>query len=316
MTVKLGKIMKEQKTSMQDEEKIEFRELLNIIIHRKWFITITTAIFAVGTLIYVTNLPNIYKSEVVLAPANESSSLNIQGQLGGLAALAGVNIGGKGVGKTTLALEVLKSREFLGNFIEDNNLYIEIMAAKGWNRQTNSLVIDKDIYNEDLKKWVREVQEPFTPKPSLLEAIDEFGKIINISENEKTGIVTISVSHYSPYIAKSIVEKIVKAINENIRHKDLDEAEKSIEYLNKRIGVTNISDMRELLYSLIEEQSKTVMLANIRNEYVFKTIDPPVVTEKKIRPQRALIVIMSIIFGLFLSIFIVSFQYYNNKFKV
>jgi hypothetical protein len=60
-----------------------------------------------------------------------------------------------------------------------------------------------------------------------------------------------------------------------------------------------------MLFSLIEEQTKTVMLGNVRDEYVFKTIDPAVVSELKEKPKRAIIVVVAtFVVGMF-SIFIV-----------
>ena len=48
--------------------------------------------------------------------------------------------------------------------------------------------------------------------------------------------------------------------------RDIEEAEKSIAYLQQQISQTNIADLRTALYSLVEEQTKTLMLANVRDE--------------------------------------------------
>ena len=42
------------------------------------------------------------------------------------------------------------------------------------------------------------------------------------------------------------------------------------------------------------------MLANVREEYVLKVLDPPVVPEEKSEPKRAIIVLLISIFGGFL----------------
>jgi uncharacterized protein involved in exopolysaccharide biosynthesis len=71
----------------------------------KWIITGVKALFAAGAVLYALSLPNIYKSEVLLVPIETSGGTKLSGQLGGGS-------------KTELAIEVLKSREFLGRFIE------------------------------------------------------------------------------------------------------------------------------------------------------------------------------------------------------
>lgn len=296
--------MNTEQTPRTSNDEIDLRELMDAIAKGKWIILAATTLFTVFALFYALSLPNIYKSEVTLAPASETGGLNIPGQLGGLAALAGLNLGGKGGDKTSLALEILKSREFLGRFIEENDLYLPIMAAKGWDRASDKLIIDPEIYNEVTKQWVREVKEPFKSKPSILETIEEFEKRITVLHDEGNGMVTLSLEDFSPYVAKQLVDKLVVALNEDMRRRDLKEAEKSIEYLNEKILQTSIADVRSMLFSLIEDQTKTLMLANVRNEYILKTIDSAVVSEKKSKPNRVMIVILTMVLALVLSAFI------------
>ena len=72
--------------------------------------------------------------------------------------------------------------------------------------------------------------------------------------------------------------------------------------------------MQTIFYQLIEEQTKTIMLANVRKDYVFKTIDPAIIPEEKDKPKRALIVILGTMLGGMLSIFISLILYFTvNK---
>ncbi|GGW58786.1 Wzz/FepE/Etk N-terminal domain-containing protein [Alishewanella tabrizica] len=303
----------QQHTPLADDE-IDLRELFKALWQGKWIIIVTTLLFSVAAVFYALSLPNIYKSEVTLAPVSEESGLKIPGQLGGLAALAGVNLGGMGGGdKTGLALEILKSRDFISRFIEQNDLYLPIMAAEGWDRTTDQLLWDPKIYNESSEQWVRKVKVPFQPKPSNLETFDEFRKLFSVDQDKTSGMVKLSVEHFSPYLAKAWADKLVTAINDEMRERELTEAERSIAYLNTQISQTNIADVRSMLFSLIEEQTKTVMLANVRDEYVFKTIDPAVVSENKAKPARALIVVLAILLGAMLSALVVLVRYFPKK---
>lgn len=303
----------QQQINAANPDEIDLKELFSAIWAGKWIIIATTFLFSVAAVFYALSLPNIYKSEVTLAPAGESGGLNIPGQLGGLAALAGVNLGGKGGDKTALALEILKSREFLGRFIEENDLYVPIMAAKGWDRASDSLLLDEDVFDKVSNLWVREVKEPFKPKPSVLETIDEFNKLFSVSQDKMSGMVKLSVEFYSPIMAKIWADKLVKSINEEMRNRDLTEAEKSIEYLNGQIEQTHLADIRTMLFSLVEEQTKTKMLAHAREEYVLKTIDPAVVAELKSSPKRALIVLMAILLGLIMSTMVVIVRFMSRR---
>lgn len=301
-----------QDSKIQDDE-IDLRELFVAIWQGKWITLTTTFVFAVGSVFYALTLPDIYKSEALLSPVTVDAGMRIPGQLGGLAALAGVNLGGGGGDKTTLAIEVLKSRDFIGRFIEKNDLYLPVMATKGWYRASDSLKIDNKIFDTDAGKWVRNVKAPFQPKPSVQETYEEFMKLLRVSQDKTTGIVRISVEHYSPYLAKEWVELLVKDINEEMRQRELQEAERSIAYLNEQVVKTSLADARTMLFSLIEEQTKRLMLANVRSEYVFKTVDPAVVAETRAKPARALICILGVTLGGMLSVLISIFRYFSKK---
>ncbi|MCA1929392.1 Wzz/FepE/Etk N-terminal domain-containing protein [Rheinheimera sp.] len=291
-------------------DEMDFSDLLRIIWRGKWFIMLVTAVFAVLSVLYSLSLANVYKSEAVLTPATEKSGLNIPGQLGGLAAMAGLNLGGSGAtDNTALGLELIKSRDFIGRFVERHNLLVPLMATSGWDRGSNALLFDPELYDVQSKAWVRKVNPPFQPEPSLLEAHDAFMDNFSISQDKLTKMIKVSLEHYSPELAAQWLSLLIKDINEEIRQRDLREAERSIVYLNKQIEETNIADVKATLFSLVEEQMKTKMLANVRSEYVFKTIDPPVVPEMKAKPMRALIVVASVILGFMFSCLIVLFRH-------
>lgn len=296
-------------------DEIDIGELISALWKGKWIIAVATSLATAAAVFYALSLPNIYKSEALLAPVTEDAGMKIPGQLGGLAALAGVNLGGlAGSNKVGLAMEIIKSREFLGHFIEKNDLYVTLMATEGWNRSDNSFLIDPDIYDVANNKWVRKVEVPYAPKPSLLEVHEEFMKSFTITQEKASGMVKIGFEHYSPYLAKRLIDDLIQAINDEMRNRDLVEAQRSISYLNNQIEKTNISDVKTMLYSLIEEQTKTVMLANVRDEYIFKVVDPAVVVEKKIKPARVGIIIIVSMCAFILSCMLMIFSSQRARF--
>lgn len=291
------------------EDEIDLREIWNTIWTGKKVIITTTFVFAVVAIIVSLVLPNIYKSEVLLAPAiqeEQGGLAGLAGQFGGLASLAGINLGGSGVDKTTLALEVVKSRAFVADFIHKYQLEVPLMAAKGWNAETKTWVIDEDDYDFVNKKWIRDVKPPYKPEPSDLELHEEFTKnVLSINQDAKTGLVRVSVSLMSPEESARWVALLINNLNEYMRRRDVAEAEKSIAYLNEQLSKTALADMQKIFYQLIEQQTKTVMLASVRLEYVLATIDPATIPEEKSKPKRALIVVISSISGILFSVILI-----------
>lgn len=139
----------------------------------------------------------------------------------------------------------------------------------------------------------------------MQEAYVVFKSVFKVVKDSKSGLITLEFNHYSPFFAKKMLELLLVDINNEIKVKDIQEAEKSIRYLETQMTQTNISEIKTTLSSLIEEQTKKLMLANSRAEYMFKVIDPAFVPEEKFGPKRTIIVIVTTLFGFVFGIFIV-----------
>ncbi|WP_373317405.1 Wzz/FepE/Etk N-terminal domain-containing protein [Shewanella algidipiscicola] len=297
--------------------EIDLRALFSAVWDGKWLIVAVTSVFAIASVVIALMLPNIYKSEALLAPANAEQQGGLgalASQFGGLASMAGLNLGGgSSVDKTQLAISVLKSRQFANSFIEKHDILPQLMAGESWNQNDDSLTYDLSLYDSSSKLWVREVEAPKQPKPSPQEAYKTFAEIVEVQVDKDTGLIRISVEHLSPSIAQQWVTWLVEDINAEMKQREVAEAVKSSEFLEKQISETHVADIRTVLYQLIEEQTKTIMFAEVRDEYVFKTIDPAIVAEEKFKPKRALICIVGTLFGGFLACLFVFIRFFLHK---
>ncbi|GGC56923.1 Wzz/FepE/Etk N-terminal domain-containing protein [Marinobacter halophilus] len=297
--------MAEPTTTHYPDDEIDLRELFATLWRGKWIIILFTIVFAAAGVFYALNQPNIYQASALLAPAQNEGGSRISGQLSGLASLAGVNLGGGGgANKTVLAKETLKSRAFLTDFIRRHDLAVPLMAAKAWNMTSERWILDQDVYNPENGEWQID-EDGESLKPTDWDLVKEFRGLLGVSDNKDTGMVTVSIKSLSPVAARDWVEKLVQDINEHMRTQDVQEAEASIAYLEDKLRQTNIAGMQQVFYQLIEQETRTVMLANAQREYVFKTVDPAVAPQEKSEPKRALIAIVATMLGGMLGIFTV-----------
>ena len=282
-------------------DEIDLRELFKALWKGKWIIIATTFVFAASSVLYALSLPNIYKSDALLAPAESSNGgglSKIGGQLGGLAALAGVNLGAGESSQTDLAVQVMKSRQFVEAFINKHDLLVPLMAAKDWDLANNKLILNEDLYNSDTGEWLREARGLRGAAPSAQEAYQIFSKeTLSITQDKDSGLYTISVKHYSPYVAQQWVNWLIKDINKVMRERTIAETSQNLTYLNTQLQKTAVADMQSTFYKLIEEQTKSLMLAEVQEEFIFKVVDPAVVPELKDGPKRALICVLGTLIG-------------------
>jgi LPS O-antigen subunit length determinant protein (WzzB/FepE family) len=109
------------------------------------------------------------------------------------------------------------------------------------------------------------------------------------------------------------VNWLVEDVNAAVKAQDVAEAEKSIEYLREQVTNTSLADLQAVFFDLIQSQTETVMLAEVRQEYVFKTIDPAVAPEEKSKPSRALICVLGTLLGGMFGVVIVLIRHYARS---
>ena len=118
----------------QYDDEIALRELFSVLWGGKKLIVGITAVFALVAVFYALSIPNQYRATALVSPAEGSGGglSGALGQLGGLASLAGVSIGGGESSEAQVAQEIMRSRGFIEEFISENNIDVEIFAAEGW----------------------------------------------------------------------------------------------------------------------------------------------------------------------------------------
>tara|TARA_Y100000389_G_scaffold203120_1_gene250518 strand:+ start:2126 stop:3055 length:930 start_codon:yes stop_codon:yes gene_type:complete len=295
------------------EDEIDLKELFSVLWAGKKIIIAITGVFAVISVFYSLSIPNQYKASALLAPAQlQSGGLSgALGELGGLAALAGVSIGGGESDEAQIAQEIIVSWGFIEKFLQQNDLAVEIFAADSWDSKNNQLSIDVDLYDIETQQWVRNPPVGKTVNPTSWELYKRFIEDISISADKKTGLITLAVEYFSPYLAKQWVDQLIVAINQHMQQRKLQKVNSNIEYLEAQIAKSPIAEMKEVFYTIIEEQIKGKMLAEASPEYVFVTVSPAMIPEEKSQPKRALICILGVLLGGMLSVVFVLIRYYS-----
>ena len=287
------------------DDEIDLRELFTVLWAGKKLIVAITAIFAMVSVGYALSLANQYKASAVVSPSQSGgSSLGaMAGQLGGLASLAGIDIGSGESNETQEAIEIMQSWAFMEEFIQTHDLQVPIYAAIGWDKGSNSLKLDNDLYDVTSERWLIEDDESGENRaPSSWELYEAFRGRVAVSQDKKSGLINISVEYYSPQIAKQWVDLFITTINDYMRARKLEQVNRNIEYLTAQIDKTAIADMREVFYQLVEEQTKSKMLAEASPEYAFVTVSRAMVPEEKSQPQRALVCVLGTLLGGMLSV--------------
>ena len=319
MSIKVRNDKSDSQPLNRFDDEVDLRELFGVLWAGKIKIIAITAVFAVASIIYALSVPDQYKATVLLAPAQSDGSGGLSGalgKLGGLASLAGVSLGGGGGGggEAQIAQEIMKSWSFIAGFIADNDLAVEVYAVQGWSKASNQLQINDDLYDTESKTWlVVNNNTGAVGPPSSWKLFKKFSEKVAISEDKKSGLVSVSIEHYSPQVASRWLHLYVDAVNRYMQNRQMVKVTTNIEYLEEQIRKTSIAEMREVFYTIVEEQTKNKMLAEASPEYAFVPVSPSMVPEIKSQPKRASICILGTLLGGMLSILAVFVMHYARK---
>ena len=306
---------------VQMEDEISLIDLWRVLTKRKTSILLITLLTTLGAIIYALTAPAIYRAEVLMVSAQSEKGgggmAALASQFGGLAGMAGISLGGAG-GGTETALAVLQSRSFAQQYIQERNLK-PLLFPEQWDQEKGQWIIQEhSLFTTTIQSLKQNLlpEAPTTGRerensdgsPSDWEAYKVIQGMTKVSTDKKTGMVTLAIELTDPYQAARWANDAVERLNAHMRRQAIKETKRSIHFLEEELARTSLVNAQNILYNLIEEQTKNVMLANVRDEYAFKIIDPAVPPEERIKPKRKLIVILGFVLGLMLGIFIAFFR--------
>jgi LPS O-antigen subunit length determinant protein (WzzB/FepE family) len=207
------------------------------------------------------------------------------GHLGGLADLAGMGTSGGSNKEASLAY--LRSRIMLEGFIKENDL-LPILYSKKWDVAT--------------KKWRTDDSEDI---PTLWKAYELWTKrIFDLQYDKKANIATLTITWKNREQAVAWANGFIARANANLREKTIAETQLTLSYLEKELQKTSVVEVQNTIFKVMENQFKTMMMANTQEQFAFKVIDPAQVVDEDafVKPNRPMIVGIGGFAGLFFGI--------------
>ena len=278
------------------EKEFSIKDIVMAIWTNRFLIIIFPLLVGSITAIYTLTLPTIYKAEVLLATSG-SQNQNASTVQSGLAAVAGISLPSGTDDKTLIAIETVQSKKFISEFLIRHEALPALMAPISWNSKEDILEVGE--YHGSMQVAIRQFKSIFYVEK--LSQVKPF--------------VLMTITHISPTQARDWLESIVEDLNKSLSQRDVAEVKESIKYLEEQINNTNVSDLKQLFYGMIESQTSKAMLAEVRSEYAFRVIDPAIAPEFKLSPQRLVITLKSVIYSLIL-IIVLSVLLYINNYKI
>ena len=289
------------------DQDINVKELIGVIWAQKSLILLVTLFYGIGSVMYSLSLENEYTSRTILTLAGQEvqagSMGGSSGQIGGLASLAGISVGATS-NKSAIAMKTIESRDFLRHLLQFDGVLSNLVGIKEYNPATKTVIYQDGFSAENAS----------APKDLMfLEIYKAYRGTINLSDDSKTGLISLSVTSKSPKIAYDLAVLILREVNNVYRAEALEESSKALSYLNEKLSSTMQNEVRKSMSQVIESQLKTQMFANIRQNYLLKPFDNAFIPDVKSGPSRSIICVVITLIGFFTAIIYSIAAYFLRK---
>ncbi len=139
--------------------------------------------------------------------------------------------------------------------------------------------------------------------------------IFTVNHNQREGIIEISAEFTDPETAADIINYMLTELTDYMSGEARRVAETNKKYLESLINKNTDPLIGQKIYSLIAKQIEMSMMAEVKDNFAFKILDPPKAPDRKIKPKIKMNILLSFFTSLFAAIFLAFFIEYIGKIK-
>ena len=238
------------------EDEIDLVDLIRLLWSWKWVILAVTLAGGISAGTYGALQPEEYRAEALVSPTQDAGSPD---QLGGMARMAGIDLD-EGVAVTDRALALMRSRSFLMDFVQDEELLPHLFPER-WDPE-------EEVWRVEEKA---DVPTPRNGAGRLRGAIEH--------DEQDGGLMTIAVVWEDREFAAAIVNRLIARTNQVMREQEINRLDRRLDHLQRQVAETSLSGVRQALYNIMESSHQSKAVAQTEIEYIFSVIDPAIPEE-------------------------------------
>jgi LPS O-antigen subunit length determinant protein (WzzB/FepE family) len=258
-------------------------------------------------------LDNQYSSSATISP-KRSSTQNSNPGFEAFSAFTGVE-DQKLSPELKFASNYFYSYNFLSSFLIEHDLVDEILMFKKFDHINNKNILYKNSSSLEIKNLLSS-EDPRKGLPELKKAAKKLKQMVKfVSSREDATLVALEVTHYSPSLSFYIANELLKKLDQDISSMDIKASDNQVNYINSMLGEYNSIETNKVLASILDRELTKKILASSSDEYAFMVLDPPTYPIEKSSPRRSIIVLLSVLLGLFFNTIYLTYTFLLNEEK-
>ncbi|WP_258102685.1 hypothetical protein [Marinoscillum sp. MHG1-6] len=242
-------------SSIYEQNNVDLLEVVNVIWLKRNFLLKWTGVFLLLGFLIAFTTPNEYKTFCTLIPENNSSQMPVGGPIGGIASLAGFNLG------SMTGDQVMINPRIYGSVAQSTPFLMSLLSERFYFPSLNDSMTLNNYYLKHYKKGIlsKIVKFPFTIlnwlnkekgnkefinemlKEDLIVLTEEQQKIvedllgrIQVDRDEELGVIKIEVEMQDPMVAAKIVRFTKTYITEYLENYVLSKKQNKLKYVSEQ----------------------------------------------------------------------------------
>lgn len=263
-------------------DEINLLDYLKVINKHRWLILIIFIVAVTATAVISLIMTPIYEAKAVITPATQQKEIS---PMAGLAAQFGIATPASS--SATEIISLLNSNILREKLLKNYNL-LPLFFEKG----------SLDDKTENEKIW---------------KGLDYLKGALKVNFKQKENIIELSMQFKEPQKTAEIINYALTELTDHMSSEAKRVADTNRKSLEALLTTTADPLIKAKIYNMIAQQIEQSAMSEVKENFAFKVLDPPRAPDKRIKPKRRQMVMLSAVTSIFAGIFIAFFKEYIDK---
>ena len=306
-----------QNDELNDE--IDLRDLFFTLWGGKIYIILISIISVFLASFYLQFAERKYSVEYNLKPVGETKNNPSFSSLGGFASLAGIQLPSSSGNDFNIFKELITAPEVSEIIFENKKIIREIFRSE-WDETLNNYSRPPkskiQIFVSDAKKLLTgNIDVNYMP-PNPRRLAIFINKNIQIGEDKETGFLKFTSETSKPELMLSLIIEATKASDKIMRQRYIDFSTEPLAFYKDKLRTARSREHREALAELIGKEEEKLMFASKGKYFIAEPYMKPTISLYPTAPKPILILVLSLILGLFIGTVFVLMRHEIKKDRV
>jgi hypothetical protein len=295
-------------------DSIPFHTAIVAPLRAAWrWILATVVMFAGLSLLQQALARPVYSASAVVAASTPPSG-NKSGNLGRIAAIAGVDLGSKQVTSFDQFLFIVHSLE-LSSYQIGVRPMLRLVFADDWDPALREWKRPAG-FGASLRSAILPMFHlPVWSPPDAMSLADHYDLVLDERKLADSGLVRLVYADTDPRRAAVVLSLIIADGNERLRREAAASARLQAQYLRERIAQTEVREYRNTLIDLLADEEQTLLLSNGAIPYAAKTIEAVNVSPVPTSQRPLIYALIASVLGFSIAAFVAIVSYNRRLFR-